>query len=233
MKNFKSQFTGFSQESIEFLKDISSNNNKIWFEDHKDLYQKHLLNPFKALVNDLTPTMLEIDNLFETRPAINKTISRIYRDIRFSKDKSPYKSRVWLTFKYPSKNWHNTPAYFFELNAETFIYGMGYFYAKPATMQNLREFIDKKPADFEKIIKPLQSSSNFELSGDKYKRLLREDLSKKISAWYQRKNIYLISENSNNRLLFSKQLVDKLCSDFKSLETIYNLFWTISTEEKK
>ncbi len=55
-------------------------------------------------------------------PQINRTISRIYRDTRFSKDKSPYKTTMWVTFKRPVKEWQNAPAYFFEITLESYRY---------------------------------------------------------------------------------------------------------------
>jgi hypothetical protein len=54
--------------------------------------------------------MLSIDPYFDVHPAINRTISKIYRDTRFSNDKSPFKTTMWITFKRPEKNWKDAPA---------------------------------------------------------------------------------------------------------------------------
>ncbi|MDA8210412.1 MAG: DUF2461 domain-containing protein [Clostridia bacterium] len=89
-------FKGFSKSTLDFLKNLKANNNKVWFETHKQDYQEYLLKPLKDLVMDLSSFMLSIDPYLETKPAVNKTISRIYRDTRFSKDKSPYKSTMWI-----------------------------------------------------------------------------------------------------------------------------------------
>lgn len=85
----KDRFTGFSQNASAFLRDLAANNNKAWFEAHRQEYEEHLLEPLKALVSDLSGFMLSIDPDFMTIPAVDRTISRIYRDTRFSKDKSP------------------------------------------------------------------------------------------------------------------------------------------------
>ena len=87
----------FSENTIIYLNNLNNNNNKTWFEAHRVDYENYLLNPFKGLVEDLKPYMLEIDSCFDLR--FNKCISRIHRDIRFSKDKSPYRSNIWLSFK--------------------------------------------------------------------------------------------------------------------------------------
>ncbi|MCO6560073.1 MAG: DUF2461 family protein, partial [Gilliamella sp.] len=86
-------FTGFSQAGLNFLQDAWIKNSKPWFEEHRAIYDNDLVKPFRLLVEQLTPEMLKIDEWFETRPAIGKTISRIHRDTRFSNDKSLYRSR--------------------------------------------------------------------------------------------------------------------------------------------
>ena len=103
---------------------------------------------FRALVEQLTPEMLKIDKKFETRPAIGKTISRIHRDTRFLKDKSLYRSCLWLTFKRPSRDWKEAPAYFFEISPDTYRYGPGYYCTPKHTMDIFREEILNKPEAF-------------------------------------------------------------------------------------
>ena len=85
-------FHGFAPESVAFLKNVHSKNSKPWFEKNRGSFERFLLDPLKRLVEDLTPTMIGIDPEFEIRPSINRTISTIYRDTRFSKDKSLFKN---------------------------------------------------------------------------------------------------------------------------------------------
>ena len=142
------QFSGFSAETLGFLRGLETNNNKTWFEAHRSEYQEHLLRPFQLLVAGLSEPMLAIDPLFETRPQIDKTISRIYRDTRFSKDKSPFRARMWLTFKRPSRDWKTAPAYFFEISPDRYRYGMGFYSATKATMDRLRQMMDDQNREF-------------------------------------------------------------------------------------
>ncbi len=103
------------------------------FDEHRFIYERSLLTPFRALVDDLAPAMLKIDPLLETRPAIGKTLSRIHRDTRFSHDKSLYRSRMWLTFKRSAKNWIDAPAYF--LKSAPIPYAMGWVTTAPANLR--------------------------------------------------------------------------------------------------
>ena len=93
------QFKGLSSKAFRFLKEIRTHNEKAWFEAHRTDYERHLLEPLRDLVTDLSDFMLDIDLSFEVAPAVGKTISRIYRDTRFSKDKSPLRDCMWITFK--------------------------------------------------------------------------------------------------------------------------------------
>lgn len=102
-------FTGFSPESMEFFEKLAANNNKLWFEDHRDDFEQYLTGPLKSLVSDLSDTMLAIDPELVTIPTVDKTISRIYRDTRFSRNKSPYKTCLWITFKRRGSDWKSAP----------------------------------------------------------------------------------------------------------------------------
>ena len=90
------QFNGFSPKTLKFLRWLKAHNDKAGFQAHKANYEEYVLQPLRDLVTDLGDFMLDIDHSFEITPVINKTISRIYRDTRFSKDKSPYRSTVSL-----------------------------------------------------------------------------------------------------------------------------------------
>ncbi|MDN5987469.1 MAG: DUF2461 domain-containing protein, partial [Hafniaceae bacterium] len=76
----ETKFNGFTQQGLNFLQQVRIENSKDWFEEHRPIYDQHILTPFRALVDELAQPMLKIDPLFETRPAIGKTLSRIHRD---------------------------------------------------------------------------------------------------------------------------------------------------------
>jgi uncharacterized protein (TIGR02453 family) len=112
MNNKEQAFEGFYPETLKFLSDLRENNNKEWFEKHKQGYQKYLQEPLQNLAMDLSEYMLAIDPLLVVGP---KAVSRIYRDARFSDNKSHYKITMWLTLRRPRQDWMDAPAYFFEI----------------------------------------------------------------------------------------------------------------------
>ncbi len=216
-------FQGFSSRSLKFLRELRKNNNKTWFEKHRNDYEEYVLEPLRNLVTDLGEFMLDIDPRFEITPTINKTISRIYRDTRFSKDKSPFRSTVWFTFKNQNKDWTtHVCGYFFELSTNSYRYGMGFYNAAPAIMSKFREMIDENPKEFLKAISFLEKQHSFVLEGDKYKRIIDKTKSEKIQNWYQRKNMYLVCNRKIDDTLFSRKLVDDLAAGYKMIAPLYH-----------
>jgi len=101
------QFEGFSRRSFEFFHELARNNNKPWFDDHRDVYETHVTGAFRGLLAELEPALLDLNPHFETSGKTNGNFSRINRDIRFSKDKSPYKSNYYLRI-YDLRRSHQT-----------------------------------------------------------------------------------------------------------------------------
>ncbi len=216
------QYNGFPDATITFLLNLEKNNNRSWFNKHRQEYEEYLLLPLKQLVAALSRTMLEIDTLIDTTPMINRTISKIYRDIRFSKDKSPFKRNMWIVFKRPIKDWKNAPAYFFELSSDTYRYGMGYYSATRDVMDRYRCKIEENSSSFLSMVMELKNLNKFDICGDKYKRPIKKEIPSELSDLYSRKNLYLEIRNDIDSTLFSSSLIDKLRSNYLKLQPLYH-----------
>jgi uncharacterized protein (TIGR02453 family) len=220
-------FSGFPKESIEFFKNLRDNNNKIWFNEHKPEYKLLIEEPFKELVSALSPTMLEIDPEFEVEPKVGKTISRIYRDVRFSKDKSPYRSNMWLSFKLSHQNWKEFPGYFFDLSIDHFMFGMGCYQATKPTMDNLRAMIDEEPDYLRENLAFIREETDFEIKGEMYKKILNPNAPEDLKDLYQMKNLYLMSESPMDEIIFNGEIADLLISEFEKTANFYNLLKSV------
>ena len=227
------KFNGFSPKTLEFLRGIKANNSKAWFQAHRDEYKEYVLGPLRDLVTDLGDSMLDIDPRFEIEPAVNKTISRIYRDTRFSKDKSPFRSTVWFTFMNRKKDWTtHVCGYFFELSVDSYRYGMGFYDAAPSIMSKFREQIDENPKEFLKAISFFGKQRIFVLEGEKYRRIIDKNKPEKIRHWYQRKNMYLVCNRNIDDTLFSSKLVDDLIFGFNMIAPFYRYLQRITLVNK-
>lgn len=93
----------FSKETQEFLRDLHRHNSKAWMDANRNRYQKHVVAPFRALLDELAPVALKLNPRFIVSGRTGENFSRINRDIRFSKDKTPYRPQMYLTFSAASK----------------------------------------------------------------------------------------------------------------------------------
>jgi uncharacterized protein (TIGR02453 family) len=211
----------FSENSLEYLKNIHKNNSREWYINNKSDYDLYLIKPFQYIIGELSPIILKIDSEIETSP--KKTISRIYRDTRFSSDKSLYRDRMWITFMKRVKEKSDYPAFFFEITPLSYRYGMGFFSASVKTMNSYRDLIIKKEKLFLKIISKINSDKIFIPEGDLYKNNKYNGTIKEIFEWFNRKNIYLVNNQSNIRKIFNtKILIKQLQDGFIGLKEIYN-----------
>ncbi|MCL2892246.1 DUF2461 domain-containing protein [Brenneria tiliae] len=223
-------FNGFSQRGLTFLQQVRQYNDKAWFNEHRDIYDRQLVAPFRALVDELSLTMLQIDDHFETRPAIGKTLSRIHRDTRFSHDKSRYRSQMWLTFKRTRKDWTDAPVYFFEIAPDFWRYGLGYYSATRNTMELFRQTLRGNPQRFLAAASCLQH--RFELEGDSYKRPLIKEQPPELADWYNRKSFAAICTRQDMEALFSAELAATLAQGFTQLEPLYRYLMEIEAMKK-
>ncbi|MCL2897898.1 DUF2461 domain-containing protein [Brenneria tiliae] len=223
-------FNGFSQRGLTFLQQVRQYNDKAWFDEHRDIYDRQLVAPFRALVDELSLTMLQIDDHFETRPAIGKTLSRIHRDTRFSHDKSRYRSQMWLTFKRTRKDWTDAPVYFFEIAPDFWRYGLGYYSATRNTMELFRQTLRGNPQRFLAAASCLQH--RFKLEGDSYKRPLIKEQPPELADWYNRKSFAAICTRQDMEALFSAELAATLAQGFTQLEPLYRYLREIEAMKK-
>jgi uncharacterized protein (TIGR02453 family) len=91
-----------SPETFRFLRALGRNNRKDWMDKNRERYTAAVAEPLRQLVAALAPGVLALDPGFDTRPRFGATLSRINRDIRFAKDKTPYRTRVYVQFARPA-----------------------------------------------------------------------------------------------------------------------------------
>jgi uncharacterized protein (TIGR02453 family) len=225
------EFTGFSEESLDFLAQLKATNSKAWFETHRSDYERVLLEPFRSLVMELTPTILSIDPDIEVRGTVNKTISRIFRDTRFSSDKSLFRDSMWLVFKRPGTDWTvSIPGFYCELSPHAYRYGMGFYNAAPVVMEAFRRKIDSDPEGFAEVIAFMDTDARYRLEGETYKRPLPGEHSAQIDQWFQMKTFYLACNRTPDTMLFSENLADELRDGFLLTAPLYRYLAEIEPE---
>ena len=109
----------FTRETFQFFKELSRNNHKDWMDENRERYQSKVVQPFRRLLEELSPTMLDIDSRFEIAGRTGPNFSRINRDIRFAKDKTPYKTQMYLKFSVPAPGGGETGQLYMGLSTNT------------------------------------------------------------------------------------------------------------------
>ncbi len=224
-------FQGFSRRTFTFLRDLGRNNDKKWFEAHRAVYEQHVLQPLRDLVSDLTDFMLGIDLSFEVAPAVGKTISRVYRDTRFSRDKSPFRNCMWITFKRAGKDWARyIPGYFLEINPTWYRYGLGFYDAAPELMARFRRQIDEDPESFVKAVAWFDGQEWFTLEGELYRRPLGQDKPEPIRTWYRYKSFYLCCQRDIDDAIQSPRFAGQLQDHFGMAAPLYRYIQRIASQ---
>jgi uncharacterized protein (TIGR02453 family) len=118
-------FQGFPKETARFLRDLTKHNEKAWFDTHRDAYQTYYVTPALAFVAAIGPRLQKIAQSVAFGPKINGSLFRINRDVRFAKDKRPYKNHVDLWFWHGDRRGWNSPGFFFRLAPDRLILGAG------------------------------------------------------------------------------------------------------------
>lgn len=219
MKNHT--FKGFTTETFQFLHNLKRNNNKEWFDAHKHIYETELMAPLKALFQAMYPAMYSIDAGFEERP--HRSISRIYRDTRFSKNKDPYKIAMWITFQLPLSRdeWKDYPGYFIELSEVGYTLGLGLFQPKKKVMDNWRDAIIYEAEEFQEITQRTVLDRGYSVNGEEYKRAIPNELPPYFQQWIQRKGIWVEKTMAIGKEVYSSSFAEFVLEDFKALEWLY------------
>ena len=143
-------FTGFGKGVLPFFLDLRFHNSKEFMDANRERYQKEVRAPFYAFIEALGPKMQLIDPDFEIRPA--KCLSRINRDTRFSKDKSPYRDHLWVAFRQAAMDKDGLPFYWIEIRPESVNWGLGVWGENRGMMDAMRRRMAAQPEDYLRLL---------------------------------------------------------------------------------
>jgi len=113
----------FTRETFQFFKELGHNNRKPWMDANRERYQEVIVQPFRRLLEELSQAVLEVDGRFDVSGRTGANFSRINRDIRFAKDKTPYKTQMYLKFSAPAPGGGETGQLYVGLSTDTVTVG--------------------------------------------------------------------------------------------------------------
>jgi uncharacterized protein (TIGR02453 family) len=147
----RSAFPGFPKEGIQFFRSLMRNNRREWFQPRKQIFEDKLKQPMRELVMELNREMARFAPEYVTDP--EKAIYRIYRDTRFSKDKTPYKDHIAASFHRRSAVAHGDAGFYFSVSHKEVAVGGGVYMPSPETLQAIRQHLAAHHAEFRKLIR--------------------------------------------------------------------------------
>jgi len=173
-----STFTGFRPEAVEFLAELAEHNDRAWFQPRKTEFERLLKQPLEALCGALDDSFRRHGIPLMADPA--KSPFRIYRDVRFSKDKSPYKTNIGASFPYVERTEDGEPVLgggrhgggYFHLSPGEIFVGGGMWHPEPGPLGAWRAKVDADPADVHAAIEDPAFVAHFgSVGGDRTKRM--------------------------------------------------------------
>jgi uncharacterized protein (TIGR02453 family) len=144
-------FAGFPPEGLKFFESLARDNRREWFQPRKHIYEEKLKAPMLELVSALTAEMMRFAPDYVVEPA--KAIYRIYRDTRFSKDKTPYKTHIAAIFPRRGLEKHGGGGLYFSVSAKEIEVAGGVYMPGPETLLAIRTHLAENHEEFRKIVR--------------------------------------------------------------------------------
>ncbi|MEE8368579.1 MAG: DUF2461 domain-containing protein [Thermoanaerobaculia bacterium] len=161
----------FRPNLFKFLRDLESNNNRDWFKANKSRYEDHVKEPALQFISDFGLFLRQVSPHFRADPRSNGgSLFRIYRDVRFSKDKRPYKTHTGIQFRHENCRDAHAPGFYLHLENGQVFAAAGIWHPDSASLRRIRDAIVSDPARWKRINRAKRFCERYELSGDRLVR---------------------------------------------------------------
>jgi uncharacterized protein (TIGR02453 family) len=141
----------FSGEALKFLRGLKRNNDRVWFDERKAVYERELKAPMLALIGEVNEAMAEFAPMHVRPP--QKIIMRIYRDIRFAKDKRPYKTHVSAWWVRDGLQKTSGAGFYFSVSPEEVVIAAGVYMPEREQLLAIRRYLAEHYAEFRSVMK--------------------------------------------------------------------------------
>lgn len=218
------KFTGFPGEGLDFLQDLRNNNNKAWFNAHKKLYENCLVAPARAFIMEMGRKLQSIAPDIIYDPRTDRSLFRIYRDIRFSRNKAPFKEHLGILFWEGTAPKLQCSGFYFQIEPNSLLLAAGLYEFTPALMQKYRDAVmnEKQGASLLKALQAVQAAGDYVISSDQYKRVPRGyDPEYKYAQLLLFKSLGAITQIPLPPQVYSAELLDFCLDHFKNLSPLH------------
>ena len=167
-------FEGFPAETIRFLGELAGNNNRPWFNENKPRYEEWVLEPALDFISAMGPRLERVTPHFTAIPKrVGGSLMRVYRDTRFSRDKTPYKTNIGIQFRHELGKDVHAPGFYVHIDPDSCFLGVGMWHPASEPLGKIRDRIVEDPDAWLAARDDRGFRRRFELSGDSLKRAPR------------------------------------------------------------
>jgi len=213
----------FTQDFIDFLKELDANNRKEWFHDNKKRYESSVKNPFLKFLQDLFAEIRKHDNQFKVEA--KDCIARINRDIRFAKDKTPYNIHYTAFASRGGKKNKHIPGIFLRFGPEEVGIMGGCYMLSKEQLLSVRRQISSNIPKFRKLISATDFVAKFgEIVGEEHKRIPKEFQSAHVKEPLIAKKQFYYMAQRKPELILSKELLSEIMSYWHTARPVNEYF---------
>jgi len=213
----------FTKDTVRFFARLEKNNNREWFENHRDEFEQHVIEPAKVFIMVMGDALRELAPDIQAIPSVDKSIFRLHRDVRFSKNKAPYKTNLGIfLWEGPAKKMECS-GFYLGIEPKLFFVGLGMYMFTPEQIKTFREAVyNKNIADeLTNILKQLKKKG-YKINEPHFKQVPRGfDKNYKYSDLLKYNGLYAFYENSNYDEIFNSDQVKFLTKKFKDMLPIH------------
>lgn len=223
--------THFQPDFNAFFKDLAANNNKVWFDENRDRYVQKVKEPFEGFIADLIPALMRIDPALKTEA--KKAIFRVNRDIRFSKDKTPYKLNRAAFISSRGRKAASYPGFYIQFGPEMMRLGGGVYRPDKEGLMRIRNYIADHGKSFSAALQSPGFQGTFQtLQGEVNKRLPTAELNAaaQTDPLVYNKQFYFTAEYPPD-IIERKDLVDFVVSKFVDARPVYEFLKAAAESE--
>ncbi len=164
-------FLGFEPTIFQFLEELADNNNRPWFAENKWRYETEVLAPCLAFIRAFQPRLAKISPFFVASDRrIGGSLMRVYRDTRFSRDKTPYKTNVGIQFRHELGRDVHAPGFYVHIAPDECFLAVGVWRPDRASLDRIRQAIVEEEGRWRRARRDKGFRRHFELAGDSLKR---------------------------------------------------------------
>ncbi len=211
------RFEGFPEDFFTFFRELTSNNTRAWFNDNKSRYYESVVNPICEFIVAIAPRLEKISPHYVADPRPHGgSMFRIYRDTRFSKDKTPYKTHAACHFRHRAGRDAHAPGFYAHFALDGLMFGGGIWRPPSGHLASIREHIADNPAEWSRIRKSTAICRRGGIRGDSLVRPPRGfDPEHEHVEDLKRKSFYVMTE-AGTSLAHGRELVNQTAAAFRA-----------------